>query len=290
MAVVVLLPDSYDLIGMTDQPFGVPLLDGASVTHPVDVLVRMDIMDTVMARGIPRLASPIIADDRLGEILADIRAWVGFAWFSGYGRPDTVPSGAGASRLLLEYGFCLWHWPGVWPVVGGVQPAPEWAVGFSPSGSWAVAGGGWAFWPVRLGSVSPDSDVSESPAGIHSRVARPSGLGGLGLYKDWSRDRATTSRSTGDWVTSLRVSYLSCDWVVGAAHAAWTSAVDDCCWSSYILCSVVVVHHAVRDGLAATWYFQGVWTDPTVGQTLWFRQCYHRRDWFTRYTAWCSSD
>ena len=68
MAVVVLLPDSYDLIGTTDHPFGVPLLDGASVTHPVDVLVWLDIKDTVMARGIPRLASPIIADDRLGEI------------------------------------------------------------------------------------------------------------------------------------------------------------------------------------------------------------------------------
>ena len=35
MAVVVPLPDSHDLIGTTDHPFRVPLLDGASVTHPV---------------------------------------------------------------------------------------------------------------------------------------------------------------------------------------------------------------------------------------------------------------
>ena len=68
MAVEVLLPYSYDLIGTTDHPFGVPLLDGATLTHPVDGLVRLDITDTVMAHGIPRLASLIIADDRLGEI------------------------------------------------------------------------------------------------------------------------------------------------------------------------------------------------------------------------------
>ena len=45
-----------------------PLLDGASVTHPADILVRLDETDTVMARGSHRLASPIITDDRLGEM------------------------------------------------------------------------------------------------------------------------------------------------------------------------------------------------------------------------------
>ena len=77
-----------------------------------------------------------------------------------------------------------------------------------------------------------NSDVPGFPAGIHSGVARPSGLegitglGGLGLYRDWSWECAATSRSTSDWVTSLWVLCLSFDWVVGAAHTAGTLAVD----------------------------------------------------------------
>ena len=66
-------------------------------------------------------------------------------------------------------------------------------------------------------------------AGIHSRVARPSGSGGLGLYKCWSRERDATSISTGDRVTPLRTSCQSWDCVVGATPATWTSAVDYSC-------------------------------------------------------------
>ena len=69
MAMIVLLPDSYDSIRTTDHPFGVPSLDGASATHPADVLVRLDVTDTVLARGIPGLTSPIIADGRPGGTL-----------------------------------------------------------------------------------------------------------------------------------------------------------------------------------------------------------------------------
>ena len=62
MAVIVLISDSYDSIHTTDHPFGVPPLDGASVTHPADVLVLLDMTDTVLSREIPGLASPIIGD------------------------------------------------------------------------------------------------------------------------------------------------------------------------------------------------------------------------------------
>ena len=37
VAVAVFLPDSCDWMGALDHPFGVPLLDGTSVTHPADI-------------------------------------------------------------------------------------------------------------------------------------------------------------------------------------------------------------------------------------------------------------
>ena len=55
-------------MGALDHPFGVLLLDGTSVTHPADILAGLDETDTVMARGGPRLAYPIIPHDRLGEM------------------------------------------------------------------------------------------------------------------------------------------------------------------------------------------------------------------------------
>ena len=69
MAMVVLSPDSYDLIHMADHPFESPPLDGASVTHPEDVSVLLDVTDTVLTRGIPGLPSPVVAVGRLGETL-----------------------------------------------------------------------------------------------------------------------------------------------------------------------------------------------------------------------------
>ena len=61
-------PDSCDLMGALDDPFGVPLLDCTSVTHPTDILVRLDETDTVMGGGSPRLGYPIIPHDRLREM------------------------------------------------------------------------------------------------------------------------------------------------------------------------------------------------------------------------------
>ena len=82
MAMVVLSPDSYDSIRTTDHPFELPLLDGASVTHPEDVSVLLDMTDTVLTRGIPGLPSPFVA---IGRNFADLCLWFGFARFSGYG-------------------------------------------------------------------------------------------------------------------------------------------------------------------------------------------------------------
>ena len=61
MAMVVLSLDSYDSIRTTDHPFELPPLDGASVAHPEDVSVLLDMTDTVLTRGIPRLPSPFVA-------------------------------------------------------------------------------------------------------------------------------------------------------------------------------------------------------------------------------------
>ena len=69
MAMVVLLPDSYDLIRTTDRPFELPPLDGASVTHPEDVSVLLDMTDTILTRGIPGLPSPFVAVGRPGGTL-----------------------------------------------------------------------------------------------------------------------------------------------------------------------------------------------------------------------------
>ena len=118
MAVVVLLPDSYDLIGTTDHPFGVPLLDGASVTHPVD---------TVMARGIPRLASPIIADDRLGEIWQTSVLESDSPDFLDTGNLETVPGLRG----------CCWSMDFAYDI----DPGPDLLVGEfdrPPSGPWGA--------------------------------------------------------------------------------------------------------------------------------------------------------
>ena len=83
--------------------------------------------------------------------------------------------------------------------------------------------------PLMSGSVSPVSDVPGFTAGIHSRVARPSGPGGLVVYKCWSRERDVISVSAGDRITPLHTPCSPWNCVVGAVHAAWTSAVDYSC-------------------------------------------------------------
>ena len=50
MVMVVLSPDSYDLIRMTDHPFELPPLDGASVTYPEDVSVLLDIVSILVSK------------------------------------------------------------------------------------------------------------------------------------------------------------------------------------------------------------------------------------------------
>ena len=69
MAMVVLSLDSYDSIRTTDHPFELPPLDGASVTHPEDVSALLDMTDTVLTRGIPRLPSLFVAVGRPGGTL-----------------------------------------------------------------------------------------------------------------------------------------------------------------------------------------------------------------------------
>ena len=69
MVMVVLSPDSYDLIRMADHPFKSPPLDGALVMHPEDVSVLLDVTDTVLTRGIPGLPSPVVAVGRPAGIL-----------------------------------------------------------------------------------------------------------------------------------------------------------------------------------------------------------------------------
>ena len=66
MAMVVLSPDSYDLIHTADHLFESPFLDGASVTHPEDVSVLLDVTDTVLTREIPGLPSPVVGVGRPG--------------------------------------------------------------------------------------------------------------------------------------------------------------------------------------------------------------------------------
>ena len=61
-------PDSCDLMGALDHPFGVPLLDSTSVMHPTDILVRLDETDTVLGHGSPGLAYPIIPHDQGREM------------------------------------------------------------------------------------------------------------------------------------------------------------------------------------------------------------------------------
>ena len=79
------------------------------------------------------------------------------------------------------------------------------------------------------GSVSPVSDVPEFPAGNPSRVTRPSGSGGLLVYRCWSWKRVTISFMSGERVTCLRTSCLLWTCVVGVKRAVWTFAVD-CDW------------------------------------------------------------
>ena len=69
MAMAVLSPNSYDLIRTTVHPFELPPLDGASVTHPEDISVLLDRMDTVLTRGLPGLPSPFIAVGQPGGTL-----------------------------------------------------------------------------------------------------------------------------------------------------------------------------------------------------------------------------
>ena len=57
MAMAALPPDSYDLIRTTVHLFELPPLDGASVTHPEDISVPLDMTVFVLTRGIPGLAS-----------------------------------------------------------------------------------------------------------------------------------------------------------------------------------------------------------------------------------------
>ena len=56
VSMVVLSPDSYDLIRMTDHPFVLPPLDGASVMHPEDISVLLDMTDTVLTVKAANLA------------------------------------------------------------------------------------------------------------------------------------------------------------------------------------------------------------------------------------------
>ena len=107
MAMLVWLPDSYDSIRTTGYPFGVVLLDGPSATHSVDVLIRLDMTDTVLARRIPGLASPMVVDGRRdGTLLTSVRG-SDPPDFLDTGSPGAVLSGAKASELLLDYVFCL---------------------------------------------------------------------------------------------------------------------------------------------------------------------------------------
>ena len=96
--------DSCDLMGTLDHPFGVPLLDGTSVTYHTEILVRLEETDTVMARGSPRLAYPIILHDRLREM------WQTSVLESD--SPDFLDTGdlelcLGVPGLRLVCGICL---------------------------------------------------------------------------------------------------------------------------------------------------------------------------------------
>ena len=56
MTMAVYSPDCYDLTHTTVHPLGLPPLDGASVTHPEDISVRLE-----RTRGIPGRPSLLVA-------------------------------------------------------------------------------------------------------------------------------------------------------------------------------------------------------------------------------------
>ena len=197
-----------------DHPFGVPLLDGTSMTHPTDILVWLEETDTVMARGSPRLAYPIIPHDRLGEMWRTSVLESDLPDFLDMGDPELCLGMPGPQDCVLDVELVCDTALLSRRVSSRTLMSRAFLQGFTP--------------------VSPALLFREE----------------LPIREDWGWERAATSRSTSDWVTSLWVFCLSCDWVVGAAPTAGTS---------FILCSVLVVHHPVRDGLACC----GTgWSDP----------------------------
>ena len=187
------LPDSCDLMGALDHPFGVPLLDSTSVTHPTDILVRLEETDTVMAHGSPRLAHPIIPHDRLREM------WRTSVLESD--SPDFIDTGDPELCLGMPGPRgCVWTAELVCDtallglgVSSQTLMSRDFLQGFDP--------------------VSPALPVRRNYRFVKiTGWGGFAGSGGLGLYKDGSWERIATSRSTGDWVTSLWVCCMSCDW------------------------------------------------------------------------------
>ena len=58
----------FDWVGALNHPFGMPLLDGVSVAHPTDILVRLEESDTVLDRGSPRLAYTIVPHNQVTKM------------------------------------------------------------------------------------------------------------------------------------------------------------------------------------------------------------------------------
>ena len=193
------MSDSYDSIRTTDHHFRVPLLDEASAMHSVDALIRLDMMDTVLARGIPGLASLMVADGRRdGTLLTSV---------CGSDPPDFLDTGDPELCFQVQkLRNCFW----TMDFACDSDPGPDLSVREFGRPLVGLCG---AF-PPAAGPLLGDAGCSDllcwgmSPSDV---PGISSGPGGMGLYKCWSGERDAISESAGDRVASLRVSCLSCD-------------------------------------------------------------------------------